>query len=156
LSYLRFLIKVRALPERTTTLDFIDAYVDGRLDTFGTWGEHVESWRAARGDSDSFLLLRYEDMRNDPVAWLAKAAAFLRLDASEDGCRQAVERASLGQMQKLERQEASEVPELRSTRSDIPFIGEGRVGGGSKELSDHEQDRIVTRWGRPMRELGYL
>jgi hypothetical protein len=156
ISYRRFLVKMWQLDAAVSMEAFLVRFLDGTLDSFGTWGEHVGSWLGARGAGDSLLLLRYEDIRERPVELLQQAAEFLRLDATPHSCERAVELASLENMQKMERAEAAEVPELRHARRDIPFIGEGRVGGGRAELAVELQEELKAAWHRQMSDLGYL
>ncbi|HKV38099.1 MAG TPA: sulfotransferase domain-containing protein [Blastocatellia bacterium] len=64
---------------------------DEFLGTPASWGENVMSWLGARGhDSKTFLLLRYEDLCDDPVLALTPVSHFLGLDASPKRVRAAV------------------------------------------------------------------
>src|SRR5271169_49081 len=51
---------------------FIDGFVSGGLieQEWGNWAENVASWVYTRGQSDRFLLLRYEDMLQNTVVEL--------------------------------------------------------------------------------------
>jgi len=53
---------------------------DEFLGTPASWGENVMSWIGARGrDPNAMLLLRYEDLLNDPEGQLERVAEFLNL-----------------------------------------------------------------------------
>jgi hypothetical protein len=156
LSYFRFLIKLRMIPESLSLDEFVDGFVEGRWDSFGTWGEHVGSWTGARGQRDSFLLVRFEDLVSDPLGRLASIASFLGVSAGEDDCERAVALSELPRMRQLEVAESHRVPELRDTRQDIPFIGAAEVGRGRVELSETQQRSLTVRWGSSMHTLGYL
>jgi hypothetical protein len=61
------------------------------LGTPASWGENLISWMGARGrDSKALLMIRYEDLYNDPEGELKKAAEFLTLDGSPQRIQAAV------------------------------------------------------------------
>jgi hypothetical protein len=155
ISYMQFLMKMRALAGDTTIVSFVDKFLSGALDSFGTWDDHVGGWIGARGNAASFYLLRYEDLRKSPAKCLAAAADFLGLSPTADDCERAVREASIDRMQRMEKEQTKNVPELRESRKDIPFIGDGIVDRGRHELPADQQQQILARYGNRMRELGY-
>ena len=69
LSYYDFQRKYRHIEDGYPLVKYVDDFVCGRLNSkdWGTWGENVASWLYTRGRSKDFLLLRYEDMTEDPA-----------------------------------------------------------------------------------------
>jgi hypothetical protein len=81
------------------TLDsFVDKFAAGTLDGYGTWQDHVRSWTIDRDPSSEVLVIRYEDMRADPVTHVSAAADFAGLGASRELVASALEANSLDAM----------------------------------------------------------
>jgi hypothetical protein len=76
-SYFHYSLRKGFIEESRSLEDFGQAFVNGRINTFGTWHENLASWLAARADSPSFLLVRYEDLRVRCAPELARIAAHL-------------------------------------------------------------------------------
>lgn len=62
----------------------------------------MNGWARALPRFRSVLIVRYEDMRADPEAWLAKIADFLGTPATIDHIKGAVEFASIDSMRQME------------------------------------------------------
>lgn len=131
---------------------FIAAEFEG---TAGSWGENVATWLAARGNDPNFLLLRYEDMVRAPEAELAKLAAFLKIPATDEQLRCAVEMSSPDRMRALEQKEASQWATTRKTRQDRPFVRSAKAGGWKTELPESAVGLIEDAWWPIMQTLGY-
>jgi hypothetical protein len=93
---------------------------------FGSWGENVGSWLAARSRHAGFLLLRYEDLIADPARELTKIADFAGLPATPEKIAEAVERSSAS-----------------------------KVDSSDKVTGKKEVARIEAAWGDIMACLGY-
>jgi hypothetical protein len=154
-SYYHYLIKVRVIDETYPLTAFVEQFLIGAWDPFGSWGENVGSWIGARESSESFLLLRYEDMLRNTMAELAKVRQFLELDASDDDLARAVELSSFERMRELEQTQAKEWSALSSARKDGAFVRSGKAEAWRLELDDLSISRINQRWGRLMTNLGY-
>ena len=64
--------------------------------------DFMNLWAAEAGQFEAFLLLRYEDMREDPAATLERALAFIGTPGRPDEVRDAVEFASMDRMRERE------------------------------------------------------
>jgi hypothetical protein len=142
--------------------DSIDRYVPGWLagsmwssPPFGGWREHVLSWLATRGDDPGFLLLRYEDMKKDPQAELAKVSSHLGLAASPQALERAVELAGAERMRELEKEQHEAWGMTKGFRQDVPFIRKAAAGGWKSVLSESSLWEIESTCGPVMRSLGY-
>jgi hypothetical protein len=82
LSYYEFHRKYGHIEDSWSLDGFVDRFVSGCLISapWGTWGENVTSWVYARGQSPWFLLLRYEEMRKNTMAELARLATFMEIE----------------------------------------------------------------------------
>lgn len=103
---------------------FLDEFLAGRLDGYGTWSEHVRSW--CEGSSDASLcLVRYEDILADPHAEVTRVLGFLGLDVSPETVDSAIERNAASNMRA---KEAGSKLRSLSKRDDISFVRAGRAG----------------------------
>jgi hypothetical protein len=131
------------------------------LGQFGSWGENVGSWLAARQNSkkfksgQNFLLVRYEDMVDDPKRELVRIARFLGIDPTAEQLAKAVERSSADQMRTLEKAQGHLWSPTRGTRQDKPFVRAAKAGGWRTELPTTCVQEIESSWGHLMVELGY-
>jgi len=177
--------KVKNIDDSFTLDAFIKRmFVPGRSYN-GTWGEHAGSWlvnatniseftspngartystgsapikmdaAGARGQGREFLLVRYEDLLQDPDGGLRRIAEFLGFEASPERIEQAVGRSSADSMRKLESAQNLQWVTTRETRKDIQFVREAKSGQWRTALSPSLVADIESAWGHLMRLVGY-
>jgi hypothetical protein len=168
LSYYNHNRKYRHIEDRLGLEQFVNAWVtpEGvKTAGWGTWGENVASWAYTRGGSSSFLLLRYEDMLQDTITELARAAAFLDIEPEIGRLKRAIELSSAERMRKLEKLQEDEWLKTQSrvmqrarenkTRKDIPFVAQALAGGWRNSLPESCVHTIESAWGSLLVDLGY-
>lgn len=153
-SYRRYLVRQGniepGMPEET----FVRAFVDGALDTFGSWREHVSGWITARRGHDDFLWVRYEDLLEDTQFWLSRMADIAHLEANEAELSAAVQRSAIDNMKEMDLlRTVKSIPGV--PRPDIPFIDKAKAGTGREELGKSSLALIEDRFGDVMASLGY-
>ena len=156
-SYFYYMLKVRRIADDCPMEDFAVRFLDGSLDSFGNWREHVGSWLGARRGSAGFLLMRYEDLRRDTERNLGTIARFLDIEATEDRLAKAIALASADRMQELEDAQAHLWRPLRNARKDIPFVRSAASEGATTrvELPQDAVSMIRARWHDLMEDMGY-
>lgn len=117
----------------------------------GNWSEHVASWVDQR--EVPVVLLRYEDLRRNPLAGLRTAAEHLGISFRESDLQASVEAA---RFDVLKAQEQAEGFRERRSRATAPFFRRGVAGGWVDELTPVQQARIVADHGATMKRFGYL
>jgi Sulfotransferase domain len=156
-------IKIGAWPEASPLEDFVPKLISGEFrsglvadPTWGSWHDNVASWLAMR-DNRKFLLLRYEDMIEDPQRELARVAGFLKIPATLERLARAIELSSADNMRKLESSQSKEwtLTLGKKMRQDIPFVRAAKSGGWKTALTPKSVAQIEVAWGKLMRELGY-
>lgn len=166
LSYYQFSRKYGHIDEKVSLENFVDDFVCGRLISadYGTWGENVGSWMYARGHSLSFLLVRYEDMRQNPTTELTRISTFMGIRPDPVRLQRAVEQSSADHMRKLEELQDDQWQktlgyvtrrEYKKKRKDIPFIGWAKAGGWRNSLPESCVHQIESAWGELMTTVGY-
>jgi len=106
-------------------------------------------------DGRKFLLVRYEDMVTSPGEQLARVADFLNVDCSAEVLNRVIERSSASRMRKLEREESLDWQMTKSTRQDLAFVREAKVGSWRAGLTSSSVAVIESAWEPVMRILGY-
>lgn len=152
-SYYHFWVKVGLIEENYPIDNYVSRFVTGELDGFGSWAENVGSWLGAREDDPRLLLLRYEDMLEDPMRELRKVTRFLSICATDEQLDKAVELSSADRMRKLEKDHPWEA--IKESRRDKAFVRSARAGDWRNELPKASIIRIEKSWGRMMERLGY-
>lgn len=157
LSYYNFSRKYRQIPDDFPLERYVHDFVKGALTSapWGTWGENVGTWVAARNGRPNFLLLRYEDLIERTEAELVKVARFFGLASAPERLSAAIEKSSADRLRELENKQGSEWVTTKNKRSDIPFIGNAVAGKWKSKLPPTAIAEIESAWGTLMVSLGY-
>ena len=156
-SYYNFERKYRHIPDGFPLETYVSNFVHGRLTSasWGTWGENVGTWLAARQGSPKFLLLLYEDLIRHTETELRKVVDFFALEFSPERLREAVNRSSADRMRQLEKREGHQWVTTKNRRDDVPFIGAASPGRWRSALPLSAVAEIECAWGALMSHLGY-
>jgi hypothetical protein len=157
LSYYQFHRKYGFIQDGHPIEQFVVDFVGGQLVSadWGTWAENVASWLYTRGSGPTFLLMRYEDLKQNTSRELSKIAAFLGVEAKPELLTKVIERSSAQRMRELEVKDQDQWLGTRSHRKDIPFVGEASAGGWEQKLPPESVALIEAAWGELMTTLGY-
>lgn len=128
----------------------------------GSWEEHVRSWTFAGIDFPR-LVLKYEDLKADPAAGLARICRFLDLKRSDEQIGTAVANASQEAMRRLEEREiAGRIPGFfyqarneSGLAAGHRFVGRSASGESLFKLTPDQRARARERFLPLMREFGY-
>jgi hypothetical protein len=135
---------------------FVPQWINGKVwGRLGNWREHVTSWLSTRGDKDDFVMLRYEDLIEDPARELVKVANMLGIEPTAERLSRAAELSSADRMRKLEKTQGKKWVQTRYTRQDKPFVRKAGSGGWRANLPDQSVMEIEAAWGELMISLGY-
>src|SRR5258707_2002719 len=154
-SQYHFQRKRNVVADQYPLSDYVGRFVAGQTSFYGSWGEHVASWLAARHGRPGFLLLRYEDMVEDTARELSKVSSFLGLSSTPEMILQSVERSSADRMRALEQSQAQLFTSTKNTRQDIPFVRAAKAGGWRSALPEECALKLDEAWGHLIQWLGY-
>ena len=155
-SYYYHCLKMRVIDNKCTLEDFIDMFISGEIDTFGSWAENVASWIFTRKYREKFILLRYEDMISNPINELQKIAEFLAKGTDRRELERAVRLSSAENMRKIEEKEGGVWKPIKRSRKDIHFIRSATANGWKDILPDHCVKKITSAFEDVMQTVGYL
>jgi hypothetical protein len=154
-SYFYYHAKVRLLDESYPMERFVERFVDGDLDPYGSWADNVSSWLGGRAGHPSFLLVRYEDLIDDTPAGLTRIASFLGLPDDAKRIETAANASAADRLRRMEKEQPDGWVTVRGTRQDVPFIRKAQSGGWREELDGKFAQAIREAWAPLMERVGY-
>lgn len=134
-------------PEYVSFKTFLGWFLEGRVDAYGAWTDHVTGWLDSGADP---YVVRYEDLRADPVATLEGILNWLDLCPPRHEVDAAVANNTLDAMKSKER--ATRQPPRRSRGQ---FVRQGSVGGHREWFDVEDLAFLCERTGPVLTRLGY-
>lgn len=118
------------------------------------WSTHVFTW--LENDVEPPLVVRYEDMHEDPAGVLRGILGHLGFEPDEDRIASAVEATKFQRVRELELQRGG-FPERSEAqkKTGAMFFRRGEVGGFRDELTNEQVARVEQAHGEMMERLGY-
>jgi len=131
---------------------YVDDFVSGNLDGFGSWRQNLRSWMAA--DDLDIIFIRYEDLLDSPIQNLSRVLEFIGLDVGMERVKKAIECCAIDKLRDKELSEGNRWSPMKGTRKDINFFRSGRAQQW-RDYDPSEINKIVGGWREEMRELNY-
>jgi sulfotransferase family protein len=130
--------------------EFLTTFLCRKISPFGPWQRHVTSWLDSPiGGTPDLLLVRYEEMRQNPVAAFARITEFLGVKADVSRIQRALANNSLEKMKEKELTE----PQRASVKD--RFVRSGSVQGWRSKLTSAQVQFIERHAGGVLQRLGY-
>jgi hypothetical protein len=149
-------MKLRSVREGYPIEEFVPRWMEPQFWLrIGSWADHVQSWMGPCQGRKTFLLLRYEDLKQDPQRELTRVAHFLGIAATSERLNRAVELSSAEHMRRLESTQGAKWVATKRTRQDKPFVRNATSGNWRSVLPAKTVTYLETHWGHLMQELGY-
>ncbi len=114
-----------------------------------SWSRHVESWTA--NPSPGLHVMRYEDLKSQPMRTFDGLVNFLRLPVSRERLARAIEFSSFETLRKMEDEHGFRERSIKSAK----FFRQGKTGGWRNVLTPSQVERIVAAHEKQMRRFGY-
>jgi hypothetical protein len=116
------------------------------------WDNHVESWliRGQQRLGDKLLVVRFEDLKQEPVAGLQKIAEFLGLRTDLESISWAVDMARTEKARERERAELGRIDDPNAS-----FYRGGKTGQWKEYMDDAIYSRFMKLSARAMQLAGY-
>lgn len=126
---------------------------------FGSWEGHVKSWIDAADDAE-ILVLRYEDMLDDPTGAISQFAKHFGVELDDERVRRIADETSFDSMKALEEADIDRGVGLFNTeskykRTGFSFLQRGQVGRYKDVLTADLVDALRERFRPMMETLGY-
>ena len=130
--------------------EFVRHFLTTRVSGFGPWQRHVTSWLdCPLIGTPNILVMRFEDLRQDPIKGFTRMAEFLGVNPGADVIQRAVANSSLEKMQEKERRE----PVKASVKG--RFVNTGSVQGWRSKLTPAQVQLIEQYAGSVLQRLGH-
>lgn len=114
-----------------------------------SWGSHAASWVDA--PQMPVLVVRYEDLKKNPIEEFQRAVEFLNLGASPERVKQAVEFSSFDRLKKQEVDKGFAERPMKAAS----FFRSGRSGGWRRELTREQWQKIRSEHESALKRFGY-
>lgn len=114
-----------------------------------SWRDHYKSWTQQKNIPT--LVLRYEDMKQQPLETFGRAVRFLGWEYSDEAIGAAIEKSSFKNLQ----QQEGEKDFKERLKSQKRFFRKGQIGDWKNHLSHEQARRILQCNQAEMVELGY-
>jgi hypothetical protein len=115
-----------------------------------SWSGHVKSWVDNSGLP--LLVMRYEDMKNNPVEIFTKAVTFIGIDASDMEINNALKKCTF---ENLKKQEIEKGFDEKSMASEY-FFRKGKTGDWENVLTESQIHQIIHNHKNIMERFGYF
>lgn len=116
------------------------------------WHHHVEAWLSNPYQAD-LLIIRYEDLKADPVRELRRFCAFVGVERDDAFLELVVRKASFESMRQKEARYGIGNPQWPTDRF---FVRRGVVGSHKDEMPAEALEAFLQEAGDTLRKLGYL
>lgn len=157
-SYFHHLVGLKQIADDLLLDQYIPKFINGNLDSLGTWEEHVSGWMNAHNQHpDRVMIVRYEDLKSETEQTLSSIASFLGIDTSIEKIKAAIQWSSPENMRRLE-VESRDAGHLGFSgfREGSFFVRKASSSGWQLELGEALETQIVDAWGRVMQDFGYF
>ena len=115
-----------------------------------TWGEHYESW--TNQSEIPVLVVRYEDMKAEPLTTFKKIVAFFKLNKSEEQIQNALDACAFDKLKKAEEKDGFKEKNKKSER----FFRKGKTGSWKEELNKEQINTLLKDHKAVMLKLNYI
>ncbi len=115
-----------------------------------TWGEHYESW--VNQTDIPVLVIRYEDMKAEPLITFKKIVDFFKLDKSDAQIQKALDACEFDKLKKAEQKLGFK----EKNKKGGAFFRKGKTGSWREELSPEQIETLLADHQSVMQQLNYL
>ena len=123
----------------------------------GSWKSHFLSWKNMK---KNYLLVRYEDLVQDPKNEFSKIAIFigdlLKLRFSEDQINKAIHLSSFEKLEKMEKKDGFSESNVGKDGKRNKFFFLGPKNNWKNILDKNTSDKIEIEFEKEMKELKYI
>jgi hypothetical protein len=135
--------------------EFLDRFLEGGTNPWGSWGSHVEHWLESTAAKQGLMyVVRFERLREEPEVVLSEVVRAFGLEPDESTIESAVGNNSVDRMRQKE-ERASSGAFAPGVDRGIRFINTGSAEGWKERLNPAQSAAISGRFGAAMTRVGY-
>ncbi len=129
---------------------YLERFLQGGVNPFGSWIEHANSWmNAADSPCNDILHVNFEELKQKPLEQLSRIVDFLHMPEMKSRIPGAIENNSLTRMKEKEKAH----PQRASAQG--RFIRSGSAGGWRASFTERQCQLVQQYAGPSMARLGY-
>ena len=137
----------------TSLDDYVRPFMQGKMALWGSWQAHVDGWiNSPLAKSGDLLVVRFEDMRQDPEGSVARCLEFLGKQADPSVIQIAIRNNSLQGMRAKEDQ-AKRFPKVPGQEG--RQINQGAIEGWRQKLTNRQLEIVDEFAGDILARLNY-
>jgi hypothetical protein len=137
----------------TNLNDYVRPFMQGKMQHWGSWQGHVDSWmNSPLAQSGDLLVLRFEDMRKDLEGSVARCLEFLGKQVDPSVIQTAVRNNSLENMRAKEDQ-AKKLPKVPGEEG--RQVGRGAIEGWRQKLTQRQLEIVEEFAGDTLARFHY-
>jgi len=141
--------------------NFDESFIEnkpGMLTLLGKWNDHYRSWTR---NKTNLLLIKYEDLIQNPNNEMDKIIYFLKkyleFDTSIEKNKNIIKTTSFDYLKKMEKKGLfNEAPINKKTKTQIDFFNKGPKNQWEDSFETEIAKSIETNFAKEMKELNYL
>ena len=156
ISYYNFHLKFKQQKFPIKSIDdFLDRFIEGRLDNFSRWDLIVTSWLSNKNNIKyGFLLVKYEDIRKNTFREISNILDFSGFEIIEEEINNAIEWSSFNNMKKMESNQ-QDAKLFKNTDRERRFLRSGNSGDWVNILNENQINKINSYFADTLVNLGY-
>ena len=132
--------------------DYIRPFMQGKMQHYGAWHEHVNGWlNSPIARSGDLLVMRFEDMRKDLTGSVNLSLEFLGKKVDPSVVEAAIHNNSIEKMREMEDRSTLPKSRLEEGRQ----VGKGSVGGWRQKLTQRQLEIVNEFAGETLARLNY-
>ncbi|MGH9187217.1 MAG: sulfotransferase domain-containing protein [Acidimicrobiales bacterium] len=134
-------------------VEFVDRFLAGAVGSYGAWNDHVlAALELEHAGAHPFLRVRYEDLRQSPVAELARILEFLGIEPDPGALADIV---AANTKDRMRAKEATSAFLASMTTDGTPFVRPERPAGWSDLVPEDVRTRSERALAPVLRACGY-
>lgn len=137
----------------TSLDDYVRPFMQGKMSHWGSWQAHVAGWiNSPLAQSGDLLVVRFEDMRQDPESTVAQCLEFLGKQVDPSVIQTAIRNNSLQRMRAKE-DESKKFPKIPGKEG--RQVNQGTIEGWRQKLTDWQLKIVDEFAGNTLARLNY-
>lgn len=152
-SYYHHCIRKGHVNPDTTFSSFLEDFNAGKVDQYGSWSQHVNSWL---DQAERILVVKYEKLLEDAERQLKAVLEFSKVEINKAAVHSAVKASTFKNMRKQEESDRANIDRLEEDRQGTRFMRSGQQEEWRKYFDRDMHRGFVKNHRTALKRLGYL
>ncbi|KAG8547066.1 hypothetical protein GDO81_029198, partial [Engystomops pustulosus] len=131
--------------------ELMEDFLQGRV-PFGSWFDHIKGWMQMK-DKKNFLLVTYEDLKQDQRGTIKKICTFLENELEEQAVDLVLEHSSFNSMKKNNMSNNTMVPDYIMDTKNNQFMRKGIIGDWKNHFTQEQKEYMDSIYHEKMKAI---